>query len=116
MSHDTLFFIFKTIVSGLMIAGISSLVKVQPKWAAFLTALPVMTVLSLVWIYLEQKDLQVLQHYTKDVFLYVLPTLSFFGAAYYLFKHKTPFWLALSIALLILFLSVALFKKFGFLK
>ncbi len=99
-----------------MIAGISSLIKTQPKLAAILTALPAMTILSLIWIYLEQKDLQVLQNYTLEVFLYVLPTLSFFVAAYYLFKAKVPFWPSLLIALLILFLSVALFKKLGFLK
>lgn len=115
MNTDILFFIFKAVVSGLIIAGISGLAKTQPKWAAFLTALPMMTIMSLIWIYLEQKDLKILQNYTRDVFWYVIPTLSFFASSYYLFKQQTPFWPSMIISLLILFLSVALFKKTGLL-
>jgi len=113
---QTLFFIFKATISGLLIALISTLAKSFPKWAALLTALPLMTFLSLIWIYLETKDLALLENYTRDVLLWVLPSLIFFGAAIYFFHLRLPFFLSLLLATLILGAAVILFQKSGLLK
>lgn len=116
MTHSTLFFIFKTILSGALIASISSLAKVFPKWAAILTALPLMTLLSLIWIYFETKDLKLLEEYTYNVFLVVLPTLIFFIAAVFLFRARVPFEWTLLISCGALGLGILLFEKLGWLK
>ncbi len=113
---QTLFFIFKATLSGVLIALISSLAKSFPKWAALLTALPLMTFLSLIWIYVETKDLNLLEHYTRDVLLWVLPSLLFFVAAIYFFHLRFPFILSLSLSTLILGVAVFLFQKLGILK
>ena len=110
------FFILKTLISGLLIALISSLAKTFPRWAALLTALPLMTFLSLIWIYLENKDLKLLEQYTRDVFLWVLPSLLFFIAAIYLFKWQVSFWTTLGLSSLALFVGVFLFQRMGLLK
>lgn len=113
---ENIFFIFKTAVSGFIIAVISSLAKHYPKWAALLTALPLMTFLSLIWIYWENKNLPMLAQYTWDVFIWVLPSLAFFLVAYYLFLKQVPFVISLSLATLFLFLAVFIFHKLGILK
>ncbi len=116
MTGQTLFFLIKIIISGFLIATISSLAKTFPKWAALLTALPLMTFLSLIWIYIETKDLALLSTYTKDVFFWVLPSLLFFVAAIFLFRTKLPFALSLGLSTLALFVGVFIFEKLHLLK
>lgn len=116
MSGETLFFLVKIVVSGILIATISSLAKTFPKWAALLTALPLMTFLSLVWIYVEKRDLALLETYTRDVLLWVLPSLLFFAAAIYLFRARVPFIVTMGLATAVLGIGVLLFEKLQWLK
>lgn len=116
MTHAAWFFLIKALISGILIATISSLAKTSPKGAALLTALPMMTFLSLIWIYLETKDLALLGTYTKDVLLWVLPSLFFFVAAIFLFRARIPFTATLALSTAALVLGVLLFQKLGLLK
>ena len=114
--QSTLFFIVKIFVSGILIAVISSLAKTFPKGAALLTALPLMTFLSLIWIYFETRDLALLETYTKDVFIWVLPSLLFFVAAIYLFRFRVSFVVSMTLSTLALFIGVIIFNKLHLLK
>ncbi len=116
MKSQTLFFLFKTFLSGVLIATISSLAKSFPKWAALLTALPLMTFLSLIWIYIETKDLALLENYTRDVLIWILPTLLFFGVAIYFFKIRTPFMITMALSTATLAIGVFVFEKLHWLK
>ena len=109
-----LFFILKVIVSGILIALISSIAKFHTRWAALLTALPLMTYLALFWIYFENKDLNLLANYTREVFYWILPSLIFFGIAIFLFRSQINFFISMGIATLGLALGVWLFLKIGF--
>jgi len=114
--QSTLFFIVKIFVSGILIAVISSLAKTFPKWAALLTALPLMTFLSLIWIYAETRDLELLSAYTKDVLLWLIPSILFFIPAIFLFRAKIPFVLSMGLSTVALFVGVLIFEKFHLLK
>ncbi len=116
MTGQTVFFVTKVIISGFLIALISSLAKAYPKWAALLTALPLMTFLSLIWIYIETKNLALLSTYTRDVFFWVLPSLFFFVAAMFLFRSKVPFILSMGLSTAALFVGVLLFDRLHLLK
>lgn len=110
----SLFFVVKVVISGVLIALISSLAKTFPKWAALLTALPMMTFLSLIWIYMETKDLALLETYTKDVLLWAVPGVFFLIAAIYLFRARTSFLLAMGLSTAVLFIGVFVFEKLRF--
>jgi len=116
VTGQTIFFVVKVIISGILIALISGLAKTYPKWAAFLTALPLVTFLSLIWIYIETKDLALLSTYTRDVFFWVLPSLFFFVAAMFLFRSRVPFILSMGLSTGALFAGVLLFQKLHLLK
>jgi len=116
MSGQTLFFLVKIIVSGLLIAAISTLARHFPKWAALLTALPMITFLSLIWIYLENRDLKLLEDYTKDVLLWTLPGLLFFIAAIFLFRARVSFALSLVLSTLALGVGLFIFEKLKIIK
>lgn len=114
--QSAVFFVVKVVVSGILIAIISSLAKTSPKWAALLTALPMMTFLSLIWIYLETKDLALLETYTRDVLIWVLPSLLFFVAAIYFFRAKVPFLVTMGLSTAALFVGVLVFERLHLLK
>jgi hypothetical protein len=109
-------FIFKALISGILIAAISTVARVSPKWAALLTALPLITFLSMIWIYLENKDLALLHRYTWDVLLWTLPSIIFFFTAIILFKWRVPFFLTLALATLALAGGLYIFQKIGIIK
>jgi uncharacterized membrane protein (GlpM family) len=116
MSSETVFFLVKVVLSGLIIAAVSSLAKSFPKGAALLTAMPLMTFLSLIWIYVENKDLALLEKYTWDVMIWVIPSFVFFIAAYFLFKGRVPFVVTLGLSTAALGIGVWVFEKVGVLK
>lgn len=111
-----MFFLVKIVLSGALIAGVSSLAKTFPKWAALLTALPMITILSLIWIYIETRDLALLETYTRDVLIWVLPSLAFFVAAIYLFRARVGFVMTMVLATAAMGLAVLAFEKLKLLK
>jgi hypothetical protein len=95
---------------------VSVLAKSSPKGAALLTAMPLMTFLSLIWIYVEKRDLALLEKYTWDVMIWVIPSFLFFIAAFLLFKFRVSFAATLAISTAALGIGVWVFEKAGFLK
>lgn len=117
MSYQSIsFFLLKALLSGVMIALISTMAKTLPKLAALLTALPLLTILSLIWIYIETKDMALLSSYTKDVLIWVMPSLLFFVAALYLFKYQVPFYLSILLSIAAMGVGVLIFEKMNLLK
>ncbi len=116
MTSTWLFFTFKAVLSGILVAAISTVAKAFPKWAALLTALPLITFLSLIWIYIEKRDLKLLETYTLDVMLWTLPSFLFFITAIFLFRSGISFYLTLALAMLSLAVGLVLFQKWGILK
>ena len=116
MNSQVYMFIFKAVLSGILVATISSVARTSHKWAALLTALPLITYLSMIWIYLEQRDLKILQNYTTDVLLWTLPSIIFFLVAIAMFKMRVPFFLTLTAATLSLAGGLYLFQKTGIIK
>jgi uncharacterized membrane protein (GlpM family) len=116
MNSQTAFFLVKVVLSGAVIAAVSELAKTFPKGAALLTAMPLMTFLSLIWIYAENRDLALLEKYTWDVMIWVIPSFLFFIAAFYLFKFRVPFIATLGISTGVLGIGVFVFEKMGLLK
>lgn len=116
MNSPIIFFLLKALISGLMVAIISAVAKAFPKWAALLTALPVITFLSLIWIYLEKKDLALLEVYVLDVLLWTLPGILFFITAFIFFRMRLPFFLSLAAATLAMGLGLYGFHKLGILR
>lgn len=116
MNSETLLFITKATVSGILVAVISTLAKTFPKWAALLTALPVVTFLSLIWIYAENRNLSLLETYVLDVLLWTIPGILFFLAAFFMFRAGIPFVFSLLGAILALGIGVWVFNKLGVIK
>lgn len=108
------------IVKYLMTAGVVVLVsefaKRSDKLGGLIAALPLVTVLTLIWLYVEQQPVSKIANHAYYTFWYVLPTLPMFLLFPYLLP-KFGFVLALFTCILftvLLFIIFALFiRQFG---
>lgn len=96
------YFLFKTLITALLIAGISEISKRHTLLASVLTALPITSILIFIWIYVEQKNVQKISILSNEIFYLVIPSLAFFLILPILLK-RISFFPALGINVLITF-------------
>ncbi|MDC5848832.1 DUF3147 family protein [Vibrio europaeus] len=75
---------------------ISEVAKRSDKAGALIAALPTVTILALIWMYVEGQGQQKLANHAFYTFWYVLPTLPMFLVFPWLLT-RYPFWISLSI-------------------
>ena len=110
-------FLTKTIVSALIIAGVSELAKRFIPVAAILASLPLTSILAMIWLYGDTRDAQKISRLSTGIFWAVLPSLLFFLVLPFLLKSGIHFPWALLISCGIMFLGytvyVLLLDSFG---
>jgi hypothetical protein len=85
----------KTILSALIILIATELSKRSSSLAAFILALPLVSVITLCWIYIESKDITKVAAISHETFWYVLPTLPMFLLIPLLLRNVINFYVAL---------------------
>ena len=108
--------IFKYLLTAGMIVLISEIAKRSDRLGGLIAALPLVTVLTLSWLYIENQSNEKIANHAYYTFWYVLPTLPMFLIFPYLLK-KFGFWITLSlsmiITLVIFYIFDKAFKSFG---
>lgn len=89
------YFLLKTVITALIVAGISELSRRFSLMAALLASLPLTTLLAFIWIYLDTGDTQKIAGMSHNVFWLVIPSLSLFLVLPWLLSQNIPFWAAL---------------------
>ena len=92
--------IIKYLVTAAIVVAVSEAAKRSDRVGGFIAALPMVTVLALVWLHLERQPQAKLANHAYYTFWYVLPTLPMFLAFPWLLA-RLGFWptLAASAAL-----------------
>ena len=85
----------KAAVSGLIIAAVSEIARRSPAIGALVTALPLVAILSMIWLWRGSQDTEGMAAYAEATFWYVLPSLPMFLAIPALLRRGVPFWPAL---------------------
>jgi len=70
----------KYLVTAAVVVAVSELARRSDKLGALLASLPLVTVLTLIWLYVEQQSPQRIANHAWYTFWYVLPTLPMFLA------------------------------------
>lgn len=113
-----LLYIFKVLVSAVIIVAVSEVSKSNATLGALIKSLPLISVLSMIWIYLDTKNTDIISNLSFSTFWLVLPTLPMFLILPLLLRYRLGFFFALGLALictLILYLiMVVILKRFGF--
>lgn len=89
------------VVKYLLTAGVvvlvSEMAKRSDKLGGLIAALPIVTFLALIWLYLENQSIEKIANHAWYTFWYVVPTLPMF-LAFPLLLEKIGFWLALLVS------------------
>ncbi len=108
----------KAVISGILVALISEVAKRNPGIGALITALPLISILALIWLWRDTGDPVRLAQYSSATFWYVLPSLPMFLLIPLLLRSGVSFWLALFAGCLLtigLYLAMIwIGGKFGF--
>ena len=108
--------ITKYLLTAGMVVFISEVAKRSDRLGGFIAALPLMTLLTLVWLYIENQPEEKIANHAYYTFWYVIPTLPMF-LLFPLLLPKLGFWLTLVASTLVTIICFGLFalvmKGFG---
>lgn len=107
----------KALLSGILVAAVSEIAKRSPGFGAALTALPLIAILAMIWLWRDESDIETLASYSSATFWFVLPSLPMFLLMPWLLRSGVDFWpsLAIGCALTIglYFLMILIGPRFG---
>jgi uncharacterized membrane protein (GlpM family) len=110
------YIIIKYLITAAVVVMVSELAKVSDKLGGLLAALPLVTVLALIWLYVEQQPEGKIANHAFYTFWYVLPTLPMFLLFAY-FLPKFGFWLTLisciAFTAIFFYFYALIIKQFG---
>jgi uncharacterized membrane protein (GlpM family) len=106
----------KYLVTALVVVLVSEAAARSDRLGGLVGALPMVTILTLIWLHLEKQPQEKIANHAWYTLWYVLPTLPMFAAFPYLIG-RFGFWPALGACVLITLCSFGLFalllKRFG---
>ena len=112
-----MYYLLKIIVTTLLIVAISEIAKRSSLMAAILASVPLVSVLAMIWLYLDTKDIEKISALSSSIFWLVLPSLVLFLVLPALLKIGWGFYpsLAASITATIFsyFAMIAALNQFG---
>lgn len=101
--------ITKYMVTAALVVAVSECAKRSDKIGALLAALPLVTILTLIWLHLERQPAAKIANHAWYTFWYVVPTLPMFLAFPFLLA-RLGFWSALAASV---FSTIACFVVFS---
>lgn len=108
--------ITKYFLTAAVVVLVSELAKRSDKLGGFVAALPLVTILALIWLYLENQPMDKIANHAWYTFWYVVPTLPMFLAFPFLLS-RIGFWPSLLACVIITIVCFGLFamvvRRFG---
>ena len=111
------YYIVKIITTTLLIVAVSEIAKRSTLIGSILASIPLVSVLAMIWLYVDTGDTQKVTELSHSIFWLVIPSLTLFLSLMLMLKRGVDFYpaMALSIVLTVLayYLMIALLEKFG---
>ena len=108
--------VLKYLLTAGMVVLVSELAKRSDRLGGFVSALPLVTVLALTWLYLEKQPQEKIANHAWYTFWYVVPTLPIF-LAFPALLPRIGFWFTLLASVVITVVCFGLFalllRRFG---
>jgi len=106
----------KYFLTAAVVVLVSELAKRSDKLGGLIAALPMVTVLTLIWLYVEKQSPEKIANHAWYTFWYVIPTLPMF-LVFPVLLPRIGFWPALLVCVLMTVVCFALFalvmRRFG---
>lgn len=111
------FYVVKIAVTTLLVVIISEVAKRSSIAGALLASVPLISVLAMLWLYIDTKDVEKVSALATSVFWLVLPSLVLFLTLPFLLKHGVNFYLGLTVSIAVTvvgyFLMIAALNYYG---
>ncbi|MGY2800223.1 hypothetical protein ACVWV0_004499 [Ewingella americana] len=111
-----LWIITKYILTAAVVVAVSEAAKRSDKFGGFMAALPLITLLALVWLYVEKQSMEKIANHAWYTFWYVIPTLPMF-LVFPALLSRLGFWPTLGVCVVMTTLLFGLFalvvRRFG---
>lgn len=112
-----IYFIIKCSLSGIIIAVVSEVAKRSPAFGALIVSLPLVSLLGILWLWRDTRDLERIASHAEATFWYVLPSLPMFLVLPAMLRAGLGFWPSLGMSCvltIVLYLAtVWALAKFG---
>lgn len=110
------FIIIKYLITAAVVVLVSEFAKANDKLGSLVAALPLVTLLTLIWLYVEHQPSTKIANHAYYTFWYVLPTLPMLLLFPYLLP-KFGFWPTflgcISFTLMVFYVYALVLKQFG---
>ena len=73
-----LLFLIKALVSGLLVALISTIARRYPGWGGLVASLPLVSVMAMLWLYGETRETEKVAALAMSTFWFFLPSIPMF--------------------------------------
>jgi hypothetical protein len=100
--------ITKYAITAALVVLVSEVAKRSDRLGALIASLPLVTLLTLIWLYVERQPADKIANHAWYTFWYVVPTLPMFLLFPFLLS-RFGFWLALGMSALVTLVSFGLF-------
>ena len=104
-------FVIKAVVSGLLVATISLIAKRYPGWGGLVASLPLVSLLSMLWLYGETRDPEKVAALATGAFWFFLPSIPMFLVIPTMLRSGYGFGVTMAAAIV---LTMALYAAMGF--
>ena len=95
------YYLIKLILSALIIVIISEVSKRSSFLGAVLASLPLVSVLGMIWLYVDTKDVEKVSALATSIFWLVLPSLALFIALPLLLKQGVSFSVSMAVSIFV---------------
>lgn len=95
------YLLMKIAITTVLVVAISEVAKRSSLAGAVLASIPLVSVLAMIWLYIDTKDVAKVSALATSVFWLVLPSLALFVSLPLLLKQGLNFYLSMGIAIAI---------------
>jgi len=107
----------KVVITALLVVAIAEVAKRSSLMGAILASVPLISVLAMIWLYVDTRDAEKVADLATGVFWLVLPSLALFVALPILLRQGVNFALSMSVSIALTvaayFLMVLILSKMG---
>ncbi|MBZ4657952.1 MAG: hypothetical protein PWQ71_1028 [Bacteroidota bacterium] len=114
---NLIYTIVKVLLSSIVLVAVSEISKRSTFMGSILAFIPLVSLLAIIWLYIDTKDTAQIASLSSGIFWLVIPSLVFFIVLPVLLKRSLNFWLSLAISLALTiiayFIMLFILKKSG---
>jgi hypothetical protein len=112
-----IYYLSKIVITTVLIVAISEIAKRSSYVGALLASIPLVSVLAMLWLYIDTKDSAKVSALASSVFWLVLPSLVLFISLPFLLKQGLHFYTSISLSIVLTitayWLMIMALKHFG---